>query len=120
LWQQFREGPFLFQHDNAPLHKAWSIQKLFVRVEELDWFAQSPYLNPIKHLWDELERRLRAWPYRPTSVSGLTEWNGKEWLNGSKSQQCNVPTSNIKPSQKWGGFYSSKEGTNSILMPMNL
>jgi hypothetical protein len=22
LWQEFGEGPFLFQHDNAPVHKA--------------------------------------------------------------------------------------------------
>ena len=27
LWQQFEEGPFLFQHDNTPVHKARSIQK---------------------------------------------------------------------------------------------
>ena len=27
LWQQFGEGPFLFQHDNAPMYKARSIQK---------------------------------------------------------------------------------------------
>ena len=25
LWQQFGEGPFLFKHDNAPMHKARSI-----------------------------------------------------------------------------------------------
>ena len=51
LWQQFGEGPFLFQYDNAPVHKARSIQKWFVEigVEELDWPA---------HLGDELERRL--------------------------------------------------------------
>ena len=72
--QQFGEGPFLFQHDNAPVHKARSIHKWFVMigVEELDWPAQSPDLNPIEHLWDELEQRLQARPNRPTSVPDLT------------------------------------------------
>ena len=37
-------------------------------VEELDW----PALNPVKLLWEELERRLRARPNRPTSVPDLT------------------------------------------------
>ena len=61
LWQQF-------QHDNAPVHKARSIQQWFVEigVEELDWPAQSPHLNLIEHLWDEFECRLRARPNRPT------------------------------------------------------
>ena len=31
-WQQFREGPFLFQHDNAPVLKASSIQKWVVEI----------------------------------------------------------------------------------------
>ena len=81
-WQQFDEGPFLFQHDNAPVHKARSIQKWFVEigVGEHDWPAQRPDLNPIiKHLWDELERRLRAGPNRPTSVSDLTNALVAEW-----------------------------------------
>ena len=74
LWQPFGEGPFLFHHDTAPVHKAKSIQKRFVKigVEELDWPTQSPDLNPVEHLWDELERRLRAKPNRPTSVPDLT------------------------------------------------
>jgi hypothetical protein len=57
LWQQFEEGPFLFQHDNTPMHKALPIQKWFVEigVEELHRPAQSPDLNPIEPLWDELE-----------------------------------------------------------------
>jgi hypothetical protein len=51
LWQQFEEGHFLFQHDNASVHKARSVQKWFVEigVEEHDWPAQSHDLNPILH-----------------------------------------------------------------------
>ena len=69
-WHRFGLGLFLFQHDNPPVHKAWSIQERFVEigVEELDWPAQSPDLNSIKQLWDELDRRLQARPNCPTSV----------------------------------------------------
>ena len=76
-----REGPFLFQHDNTPVHIARSIQRWFVEigVEELDWPAQSPDHNPIEHLWDEFERRLRVRPNRPTSVPDLTNALVDEW-----------------------------------------
>uniref|UniRef100_A0AAZ3NSW8 Transposase n=1 Tax=Oncorhynchus tshawytscha TaxID=74940 RepID=A0AAZ3NSW8_ONCTS len=47
LWQQFRECPFLFQHDNSHEHKTRSMQKWFVEifVEERHWPAQSPDLT---------------------------------------------------------------------------
>jgi hypothetical protein len=84
LWQQFGEGHFLLQNDNAPVHKARSIQKWFVEisVEELDWHAQSPDLNPIEHLWDKLEVRLRARPDHPTSAPDLTNILVAKWKQG--------------------------------------
>ena len=33
LWQQFGEGPFLFQNDNALVHKVRSIQIWFVEID---------------------------------------------------------------------------------------
>ena len=48
-------------------------------VDEPDWPAQSPDLNPIEHLWDELEQRLRARPSHPTSVRDLTNALLEEW-----------------------------------------
>ena len=55
LWQQLGEDPFLFQNDNAPEHKARSIQEWCVEigVEELDRPAQSPDLNLIEHLSED-------------------------------------------------------------------
>ena len=83
LWEQFGDGLFLSQHDYTPVHKARSIQTWMSEfgVEELDWPAWSPDLHLIKHLWDELERCLRARPSRPTSVSDLTNELLEEWSN---------------------------------------
>ena len=75
LWQQFGEGPFLFQHVNAPVRTQSEVHTEMVCrdcVNELDWPAQSPELNPIEQLWEELEHRLRTRPNHPTSAPELT------------------------------------------------
>ena len=101
------------------VHKARSIQNWFGEngVEYLDWPARSPDLNPIEHLWGELERRLRARPNRPTSVPDLTNALVAEWKQ--------VPTALFQRlveslPRRVEAVIAAKGGINSILMLMIL
>ncbi len=71
--------PCLFQHDCSPVHterfiKTWLDE---FDVEELDWIPQSPDLNLIEHLWDELKWKLQDRP--STSLPDLTNALLDEW-----------------------------------------
>lgn len=74
---------YIFQEDNAPIHtarvvKSWKQEN---EVDSLPWPAQSPDLNPIEHLWDELERQVRARKLLPKNRENLWEILQEEWSN---------------------------------------
>ena len=71
-----QHGPgIILQQGNARPHTA-RIVRTFMEEEHvtlLPWPAVSPDLSPIEHVWDEMERRVRALPQQPGNVGELRQ-----------------------------------------------
>ena len=70
-----------FQQDNASVHTSKRTMRFFrgSDINLMEWPGQSPDLNPIEHLWDELERRIRKREPPPRSEGELFALLYEEW-----------------------------------------
>ncbi|KAG2209070.1 hypothetical protein INT46_003645 [Mucor plumbeus] len=80
---------FRFQQDNATPHTSVPTKQWFKRQEFslkliLDWPSQIPDLNPIEHDWNQLKRRLNAYPARATTIAELEDKIHQEWYKFTK------------------------------------
>jgi hypothetical protein len=66
------EEDIIFQQDNDPKHTSRRAREWFEEhnINVLDWPAQSPDINVIKHLWGTLKKKLQAYE---TSSKGVWE-----------------------------------------------
>lgn len=65
----------VYQDDNAAPHRANIVRAWFDEhageIQRLNWPPRSPDMNPIEHIWDALEVRLRALNPQPTNRTQL-------------------------------------------------
>ena len=83
----------VFQQDNARPHVTRdNIQFLLNNNIDFidDWPSKSPDLNPIEHLWDNLDTRVRQRQNLPGNVNELRDALLEEWNNILQAQINNL------------------------------
>lgn len=67
--------------DNDPKHKAKKVQTWLndTGIDVVEWPSNSPDMNIIEHVWNDIEVRLRARPYQPRDFDELKSAVEEEW-----------------------------------------
>lgn len=71
----------IFQQDNDSKHKSRMATRWFEDhgITVLPWLSSSPNMNLIEHVWNVLDRKLRAQPTKPSNGDQLWEILQEEW-----------------------------------------
>ena len=79
----FRNNPnSVFMHDNARPHAVRRTTYLQINnIVTLPWPSYSQDMNPIEHLWDHLDRRVRSRQPGPQNLCQLRQMLIDEWNN---------------------------------------
>ena len=70
---------WIFQHDTDSKHRAAIVTSWLDgnKINHINWRSFSPDLNPIEHLWNEIERRMKK--TSPRNVTELNEYLTRIW-----------------------------------------
>ncbi|GBM94042.1 Transposable element Tcb2 transposase [Araneus ventricosus] len=81
----FPTGNGIFQQDNAPCHKARIVLEWFEEHTDefhlMSWPSNWPDLNPMEHIWDVMERQIRAQTPPCPNISTLCDRCLDIWYN---------------------------------------
>ena len=77
---------WIFHQDNDPKHRSPLLQEFFSKknIRVLKWRSQSPDLNPIEHIWQELKLRIGTENY--ANKAALWKKVQEEWNNISQDR----------------------------------
>ena len=84
LYPNCNSSNWIFQQDNAACHTAKSVTTWMERkhIRIMSWPAQSPDLNPIENLWNQMKEKMRE--HKPANKTELFEFLKQEWAAVSR------------------------------------
>jgi transposase len=74
---------FILMQDNARPHIARCVTNFLTETEitKMNWPARSPDMSPIEHVWDMLDKRVKARIPAPQTTQALQTMLLEEWDN---------------------------------------